>query len=401
MTSDPRPPLFGGAERVQSFQEAAPAPPLSPFPGAVPQPPDESEAVPSDWQPDPVNVPPQSMRPAPHQEAVSGGEAPATRRARRAAELMEPDPAASQLPLTGWRRAVRTMTFGLASPSPDPRVVEWHADRAAVNANFPRLLTAMVANPKGGRGKTPLSLLLAAAFGELRGGGVCAWDNNETLGTMGIRTEVGPYRTTVVDLVDDLDRFEHVRARRGDLGQYTHHQAAGHFDALISDEDPTRMAMVDREQFERIHELLGRFYNIIMIDTGNNPKAANFVAALAASDVLVIPIQWTRDSVVTAGRLVDQLREAGREDLVASAVTVVSDKGQSLKASPEQVASWREWFTDTTGSIINVPFDPHIAEDGVLRWDALQEGTQRALVRVAAAISHAFSHRVSQTGVRQ
>ncbi|WP_147915194.1 MinD/ParA family ATP-binding protein [Ruania zhangjianzhongii] len=293
------------------------------------------------------------------------------------------------------------MTFGLASPSPDPRVVEWHADRAAVNANFPRLLTAMVANPKGGRGKTPLSLLLAAAFGELRGGGVCAWDNNETLGTMGIRTEVGPYRTTVVDLVDDLDRFEHVRARRGDLGQYTHHQAAGHFDALISDEDPTRMAMVDREQFERIHELLGRFYNIIMIDTGNNPKAANFVAALAASDVLVIPIQWTRDSVVTAGRLVDQLREAGREDLVASAVTVVSDKGQSLKASPEQVASWREWFTDTTGSIINVPFDPHIAEDGVLRWDALQEGTQRALVRVAAAISHAFSHRVSQTGVRQ
>ena len=230
---------------------------------------------------------------------------------------------------------------------------------------------------------------------------MCAWDNNETLGTMGIRTEVGPYRTTVVDLVADLDRFEHVRARRGDLGQYTHHQAAGHFDALISDEDPTRMAMVDQEQFERIHELLGRFYNMIMIDTGNNPKAANFVSALAASDVLVIPIQWTRDSVVTAGRLVDQLREAGREDLVTSAVTVVSDKGQTLKASPEQVAAWREWFTDTTGTIINVPFDPHIAEDGVLRWDALQEGTQRAFVRVAAAISHAFSQRVSQTGVGQ
>lgn len=47
------------------------------------------------------------------------------------------------------------------------------------------------------------------------------------------------------------------------------------------------------------------------------------------------------------------------------------------------------------------PFDAHIAEDGVLRWDALQEDTQRAFVRVAAAISHAFSQRVSQTGVGQ
>lgn len=115
----------------------------------------------------------------------------------------------------------------------------------------------------------------------------------------------------------------------------------------------------------------------------------------------MIPIQWTRDSVVTAGRLVDQLRDAGREDLVASAVTVVSDKGQSLKASAEQIASWREWFTDTTGTIINVPFDEHIAEDGVLRWEALHDNTQRALVRVAAAISHAFSYRVSQTGAVQ
>lgn len=392
MTTDPRPALFGGAERVQSFDETAPPPAPTVVPSA------ESESV----QPEAAATPQQPAPDTSPPQAVSEeGQGPVTRRARRAAELMEPDPAASQVPLTGWRRALKAMTFGLASPAPDPRLVEWQADRAAVNANFPRLLTAMVANPKGGRGKTPLTLLLAAAFGELRGGGVCAWDNNETLGTMGIRTEVGPYRTTVVDLVADLDRFEHVRARRGDLGQYTHHQASGHFDALISDEDPTRMAMVDREQFERIHELLGRFYNIIMIDTGNNPKAANFVSALAASDVLVIPIQWTRDSVVTAGRLVDQLREAGREDLVASAVTVVSDKGQSLKASPEQVAAWREWFSDTTGTLINVPFDAHIAEDGVLRWDALQEGTQRAFVRVAAAISNAFSQRVSTTGVGQ
>ena len=157
MTTNPRPPLFGGAERVQSFDETAPPP--TPREAGVPNElhspdagPDRPAAAPQGWQSEPASRPQQPAAPAPvpAQEAWDAGEVPVTRRARRAAELMEPDPAASQVPLTGWRRALKTMTFGLASPAPDPRIVEWQADRAAVNANFPRLLTAMVADPASG-----------------------------------------------------------------------------------------------------------------------------------------------------------------------------------------------------------------------------------------------------------
>jgi hypothetical protein len=49
---------------------------------------------------------------------------------------------------------------------------------------FGRPVSFVVANPKGGAGKTPVTLLLAGAFGVARGGGVLAWDNNELRGTM-------------------------------------------------------------------------------------------------------------------------------------------------------------------------------------------------------------------------
>ena len=60
--------------------------------------------------------------------------------------------------------------------------------RATAATAFRRPVTIVVANPKGGSGKTPTTLLLAGALGQARGGGVVAWDNNELRGNMHLRT---------------------------------------------------------------------------------------------------------------------------------------------------------------------------------------------------------------------
>ncbi|WP_159096613.1 hypothetical protein [Miniimonas sp. S16] len=228
--------------------------------------------------------------------------------------------------------------------------------------------------------------LLAATFGEVRGGGVLAWDNNETLGTLGIRTAEGRFPTTVLDLLGELERFESHGGRRGELGAYVRPQPDGHFDVLASDEDPARMAQVGEAEFERIHDVVTRFYPLIVVDSGNNPRAANFLAATRHADLLVIPVQWAQDSVESAGRLIDQLRRSGHGDLVQKAVVVVTSDGRG-RAAADKCAEWREWFTRTCAAVVDVPFDPHIAERGELRYGRLAPATRRAFLAAAAAIT--------------
>ncbi|WP_425462476.1 MinD/ParA family ATP-binding protein, partial [Miniimonas arenae] len=271
----------------------------------------------------------------------------------------------------------------LSAPVEEVRELE---HRSIVGSQWSRPRTILIGQPKGGVGKTPMVALLAGTFGEVRGGGVLAWDNNETLGTLGIRTAEGRFPTTVLDLLGQLDHFESNGGRRGDLNAFVRPQPDGHFDVLASDEDPARMAQVGEAEFERIHDVVTRFYPLVLIDSGNNPRAANFLAATHHADLLVIPVQWAQDSVESAGRLIDQLRRSGYGDLVQRAVVVATNDGRG-RAPTDKCAEWREWFTRTCAAVVDVPFDPHIAERGELHYSQLSTATKRAFLAVAAAIT--------------
>jgi MinD-like ATPase involved in chromosome partitioning or flagellar assembly len=231
----------------------------------------------------------------------------------------------------------------------------------------------------------------------VRGGAVVAWDNNETLGTLGIRTVPQRFSTTAVDLLANLARFERADARKGELGGFTRHQESGQYDVLVSDEDPRRMSQIGAPEFCRILDVLKRYYDIIAIDTGNNTRATNFLTAMDSADVLVIPISWAEDVVRSAGRLIDQLHETGHGDLVAGAVTVVTGRRGADVTGP-QIAAWREWYTAQTATVIEIPYDAHIAGGGAIVYSELAPATRRAYLRVAAAVATGFTdHDQAQT----
>lgn len=293
---------------------------------------------------------------------------------------------------TGWRGGVRRASFGMISPRAGAAEVAQAQDRRAVNSQWSRGKTVVVANPKGGAGKSPTVLGIAATFGELRGGGATvAWDNNETLGTLGIRSDPGRLPSTAVDLLANLEMFERIDARRGELGGFLRHQESGQFDVLVSDEDPKRMSEIGREEYRRIHWVLQRWNDVIVVDTGNNPRAANFLAAIESADMLVIPVRWTADVVVSAGRLIDQLRANGHGDLVSRAVTVVTGASAPRAQSLEQVEQWQRWYAEQTAAVVTIPYDGHLAVGDAIVYGDLTSATRRAYLRLAASVSRGFT----------
>lgn len=286
----------------------------------------------------------------------------------------------------GWQGAVRRASGGWIKPDPGPAELAHREAIASVQRSLNGPKTIVVVNPKGGAHKTTASLLISATFGIHRGGYTLAWDNNETRGTLGWRAHPARHTNTAVDLLRDLDRFNDLgTARVGDLDNYVRTQGSARFDVLASDEDAAGAASIDAAAFQQLHTTLSRFYRVLVVDTGNNMRASNWQAAVAAADQLVIVSTVREDTAQSAAWLADGLRAVGSEEVVANAVTVLT----SPSKSPDAILSerLRGHFSKVTRAVLDVPYDRALVDGGPINYDALSPASHEAWLRVSAAIA--------------
>ncbi|MBW9120212.1 ParA family protein [Microbacterium trichothecenolyticum] len=287
---------------------------------------------------------------------------------------------------TGWQGAVRRATGGLISPAPG-RVEQSRLDREKrVQRRLDAPRTIVVLNPKGGAHKTTSTLLLAATFGTLRGGATLAWDNNETRGTLGWRAQHAPHHRTAVDLLEDLDEASNFRGSSlAALDHYVRTQVDARFDVLASDEDAAASSTIDAAAFDRLHALLRRYYRLMIVDTGNNMRASNWVAAVAAADQLVIVSTVREDTAASAAWLLDGLREKGFGRKIDEAVTVLT--APSSRPDRKLESRLSQHFEQVTSAVVNAPFDPSLVDGGPIDFDALSPETRDAWLTVAATVA--------------
>src|SRR5690606_37468046 len=154
-----------------------------------------------------------------------------TRRERRERQSFLTQEQREEPATQGWRGAMTRLGIRM-TPSPAERAER--ADIQAVSQHWPGPRTIAIVNGKGGAGKTPSTVLLAAVFARYGGAGVLTWDNNQTRGTLGWRTEQGPHEATLMELLPQVDRLLSTGAQSADLAHYVHHQTRDRFDVLRS-----------------------------------------------------------------------------------------------------------------------------------------------------------------------
>ncbi|MGV8978396.1 MAG: MinD/ParA family ATP-binding protein [Cellulomonas sp.] len=286
----------------------------------------------------------------------------------------------------GWRKGIRRVTGGLISPGPGRSEAAYRNRITRIQRNFDGPKTIVVINPKGGAHKTTATLLIAATFGIHRGGYTLAWDNNETRGTLGWRSRPAQHANTAVNLAQDLARFADLRtARVGDLDDYVRSQASAQFDVLASDEDAASAASIDAAAFMALHRTLSRFYRVLVVDTGNNMRASNWQAAVAVADQLVIVSTVREDTAQSAAWAIDALRSAGYDDLLRTAVTVLS--APEPKVDKQLRKRLHKHFGALTRAVLDVPHDKRLIHGGPIEFAALAPATRAAWLDVTATVA--------------
>ena len=300
-----------------------------------------------------------------------------------------------------WRRVLRR--------GPAPEVTRRHLARAVMQSMLAQPVTIVLAQPKGGAGKTPTAIGVASAIGAARAGDVCAWDNSEIRGTLGLRVRREHHDRSVADLLNHLSWFENDRAATVLALEWLMHRQDAGFRVLTT--DPLHASRDDNlddstwlsgRNFRRVHRVLTRFFPVVVIDNGQS-ELANWRASIDVADVIIVPLQLRQDHLNLAAEMINDLRrrfgqrerellddpnlsEAERSaiknahDLTRKILIVISNG--STHPEPGVADKAADWFG--AYRCIQVPYDKAIDREAPMLWQDLRQATRDAYDRIGA-----------------
>ena len=115
-----------------------------------------------------------------------------------------------------------------------------------------------------------------------------------------------------------------------------------------------------------------RFYRVILVDTGNNMRAENWLAAADAADLLVVTSTVREDTGYSGLWMLDALQDAGYQNLKYKTVTVLSDPSPTVDA--KLAADLVDVYQQRTRGVYRVPYDPALVAGSVLPYAQLSRG---------------------------
>lgn len=285
-------------------------------------------------------------------------------------------PAAPEKPAE-WgrkRQLVRVLSFGLAKAKPGQEEVQYRENvRAVRQGSWPRCARIVVANPKGGVGKTPLAVGLGGKLAQIRGGGVVVWDAADAAGTTGARSEIRLGRC-----ISEVEANPDMYSQPGTISAAVATQSS--FADILG-------SLQDREfgesSVQRVLWTLDRSYRISVADTGNVPHSPAFKELMRRADLVVVPTAITKDSVDKACALLQRMQDSPTGLLQRAVVAVMHSRGPQTPGLAGEIDSI--FHAHGVGAVVHIPFEPVIAAGTSITVADFSHESDIAWTRLAAA----------------
>lgn len=358
--SDPRRTAFAGAHRTAGYREDAVAIPAAAAKARVPS-------------ADPPIVEMPAAAPLEELSIDTGA---------LELELAGLMPDAPPVAESGWRGLVAKTGVRIRPSAKEALLREQNEDlrrneEVIRQATWTRAVSILVANPKGGTGKTPVSLLLGGTLAAIRGGSVAIVEVSDDPGALTFRAEGRP-TLGIGELVRDVNTI----TSAGQVAGYTAPQTS--FASVIG--TVGRRAQLSGQDVVDVAGVLDSFYSIRLMDSGNQPSSSAFGGALEVADALVIPVLNAGDAVLEAIAMLDGLRASGHGRLADTATILrLVDGRPEHRQITERID--RIIAGANVGAVHEIPYDPHIAERNQLTLAKLAPVTYRAFAAAAATVT--------------
>lgn len=289
---------------------------------------------------------------------------------------------APETPTRGWRRFLHKASGGTVNPGLSQAEIEHRALVQRVTTPVRGSNRIAVVSLKGGIGKTTTTCCLGLTLAHHRGDRVVAVDANPDAGTLAERltniTDV-----TVRDLLAAKDRIRSFT----DVSGFT--SLAGRLQVLASDQDPALSEAFSEEEYTTVADILARYFNIILTDSGTGLLHSAMSGTLAIADSLVVVGAPSVDGASRASKTLDWLIAHGHEELVKRSVAVIS----SVRPNTGDVdmGMVRDHFAARCRAVVEIPYDAHLVTGGLIDLDRVSAPARKAYLELAAHVADGFA----------
>lgn len=285
-------------------------------------------------------------------------------------------------PDSGWRKLVHTVSFKTVNPGESPAERHMRQLRERIRRHIRKQFVIAVVSGKGGVGKTTMTACIGGILRECRPDNVVAIDAAPGFGTLAGRIDESPPGDYAAVLEDqDVHGYADIREHLGQDG-------AG-LDVLAGNRTSDQERPLLPAMFAGVLSRLRRTHTVILVDTSDDLEHPVMKAVLDSCDALVLVSGLTADTSLPVTRAIDLLRSMGYHELVSRSTVILNDSRNDYDKDAK--AFLTERFSSSGADVEFMPYDPHLAEGGIIDTrDGLRKQTRLRLFEITAAIADKY-----------